>query len=66
MSGAADSSAISDIVAFPILMVDRVRGAARNILGVIIHRDVERDQHKIVVKAGVGKGQYFRNKLDLY
>jgi hypothetical protein len=47
-------------------MVDRGTGDARNILVVIVHRDVERDQHKIAVKAGVLKGQYSRNKLDLY
>jgi hypothetical protein len=30
--------------AVPIPMVDRGRRAARNILGVIVHRDVEKDQ----------------------
>jgi hypothetical protein len=43
------TGAVGDIVAVPIPMVDRGRGDARNILGVIVHRDVERDQHKIVV-----------------
>jgi hypothetical protein len=56
--------AFGDILAVQIPMVDRGRGDARNILGVIVHRDAERDQHKIVVKAGVLKGQYSRNILE--
>jgi hypothetical protein len=46
-------------------MVDRGMGDARNIFGVIVHRDVEKDQCKIAVKAGVLKEQYSRNQFDL-
>ena len=54
-----------DNVAVPIPAVDRGRGDPRNILGVIINRDVDTDQYKIAVKAGVLKGQYSRNQFDL-
>jgi hypothetical protein len=39
-------------------MVDRGREDTRNILIVIVHRDVEKNQHKFAVKIGVLKGQY--------
>jgi hypothetical protein len=51
------TGAVGDIVAVSIPMVDRGRGDAWNILGVTVHRDVERDQHKIAVKSGVLKRQ---------
>ena len=54
-----------DNVAVPIPAVDRGRGDPRNILGVIVNRDVDTDQYKIAVKAGVLKGQYSRNQFDL-
>jgi hypothetical protein len=38
------TGAVGDNVFVPIPMVDRGRGAARNILGVIVHGDVEKDQ----------------------
>ena len=49
----------------PIPTVDRGRGDARSILGVIIHRDLKTDQYTIGVKSGVLKGQYSRNQFDL-
>ena len=52
-------------VAVPIPAVDRGRGDPRNILGVIIHRDLNTDQYTIGVKAGILKGQYSRNQFDL-
>jgi hypothetical protein len=48
------TGAVGDIVAVSIPMVDRGRGDAGNMLRVI------------AVKAGVMKGQYSRNQLDLY
>jgi hypothetical protein len=59
------TGAVGDNVAVPIPMVDRVRGYARNILIVIVHKDVEKDQYKIAVRAGVLKGQYSQNQFDL-
>ena len=56
---------IGDNVAVPIPAVDRGRGDPRNILGVIIHRDLNTDQYTIGVKAGILKGQYSRNQFDL-
>ncbi|XP_052806687.1 KRAB-A domain-containing protein 2-like [Mya arenaria] len=50
-----------DNVAVPIPPVDRGRGDPRNILSVIVNRDVDTDQYKNAVKAGVLKGQYSRN-----
>jgi hypothetical protein len=55
------TSAVGDNVAAPIPMVDRGRGNAKNILGVIVHRDAGKDKYKIVVKAGILKGQYCQN-----
>ena len=45
-----------DNVAVPILIVDRGRGDHRNILGIIIIRDEDKDQYKIAVKADILKG----------
>ena len=56
---------VGDNVVVPIPTVDRGRGDARNILGVIIHRDLETDQYTIGVKSGVLKGQYSRNQFVL-
>jgi hypothetical protein len=49
------TGAVGDNVDAPIPVVDRGRGDARNILIVIVHRDVEKDQYKIAVRAGVLK-----------
>ena len=54
-----------DNVAVPISLVDRGRGDPRNILGVIVNRDLDTDQYIIAVKAGVLHGQYSRNQFDL-
>ena len=56
---------IGDNVVVPIPIVDRGRADARNILSVIIHRDLKTDQYTIGVKSGVLKGQYSRNQFDL-
>ena len=45
--------------------LDRGRGDPRNILGVIIKRDEDKDQYKIVVKAHILKRLYSRNQFDL-
>ena len=54
-----------DNVAIPIQAVDRGAGDDRNILGVIVYRDTEKDLYKIAVNAGILKGLYSRNQLDL-
>ncbi|XP_063590419.1 uncharacterized protein LOC134767326 [Penaeus indicus] len=54
-----------DNVAVPIPAVDRGRGDPRNILSVIVSRDLDNDQYKIAVKSGVLKGQYSRDQCDL-
>ena len=54
-----------DNVAIPIPAVDRGREDARNILGVIVYRDTEKDLYRIAVKAGILKGLYSRNQFDL-
>lgn len=54
-----------DNVAVPIPLVDRGRGDPRNILGVIVNRDLDTDQYTIAVKAGVLHGRYSRNQFDL-
>ena len=54
-----------DNVAVPVPMVDRGRGDARNILGVIVNRDITTDIYTIAVKARVLKGGYARNQFDL-
>ena len=45
-----------DNVAIPIPAVNHGRGDARNILGVIVYRDTEKDLYRIAVKAGLLKG----------
>ena len=54
-----------DNVAVPNPMMDRGRGDPRNILGVIISRDDDKDQYKIEVKAGIMKSLFSRNQFDL-
>ncbi|KAK7489628.1 hypothetical protein BaRGS_00019023, partial [Batillaria attramentaria] len=54
-----------DNVAIPIPSVDRGRGDPRNILGIIVNRDLDTDLYRIAVKAGVLSGQYSRNQFDL-
>ena len=56
---------IGDNVAVPVPMVDRGRGDARNILGVIVNREIDTDIYTIAVKSGVLKGEYSRNQFDL-
>jgi hypothetical protein len=56
---------VGDIVAVHVPMVNHCRGDARNILGVIINRDISTDIYTIAVKAGVLKGGYSRNQFDL-
>jgi len=56
---------IGDNAAVPVPLVDRGRGDPRNILGVIVNRDVETDIYKIAVKAGILNGGYSRNQFDL-
>jgi len=54
-----------DNVAVPIPLVDRGRGDPRNILGVIVNRNLETDQYTIAVRAGILKQGYSRNQFDL-
>ena len=54
-----------DNVAIPIPMVDRGRGDPRNILGVILNRNIDNEMYTIGVKAGVLKGCYSRNQFDV-
>ena len=56
---------VGDHVAVRIPTVDSGRGDARNILGVIIHRDLKTDQYAIGVKSGILEGQCSRNQFDL-
>ena len=56
---------VGDNVAVPVPMVDRGRGDARNILGVILNRDISTDIYTVAVKAGVLKGGYSRNQFAL-
>ena len=55
---------VGDNVAVPIPLVDRGRGDARNILGVIVDRD-ENDLYTIAVKSGIIKTKYSRNQFEL-
>ena len=55
---------LCDNVAVPIPAVDRGRGDARNMLGVIVDK-TDSDQYKIAVKCGVLNGHYSRNQFDL-
>ncbi|XP_063591890.1 uncharacterized protein LOC134768978 [Penaeus indicus] len=52
-------------VAVPMPAVNRGRGDQRNILGVIVSRDLDNGQYKIAVKSDVLKGQYSRKQFDL-
>ena len=54
-----------DNVAVPIPLVDRGRRDHRNILGVIINMDMDKNQHKIAVQSCILKGLYSRNQFDL-
>jgi len=54
-----------DNVAVPIPLVDRGRGDPRNILGVIVNRNLDTYQYTIAVKTGVLHSRYFRNQFDL-
>ena len=54
-----------DNVAVPVPLVDRGRGDARNILGVIVDKQEDTDQYRIAVKAGILNGLYSRNQFDL-
>ena len=58
------SSAAGDYVVVPMPKLDRGRDP-RNILGVIINRDEDKDQYKISVKAGMLKGLFSKNQFDL-
>ena len=53
----------NEVVQIP--MVDRGRGDARNIMGIIVHRDISTDMYTIAVKAGILRGKYSRNQFDL-
>jgi len=55
----------SDNVAVPIPLVDHGHGDPRNILGVIVNRDLDTYQYTIAVKAEVLHGRYSRNQFDL-
>ena len=54
-----------DNLAVPIPQVDSGRGDPLNIVGVIVHKDLETDIYKIAVKAGVLNGGFSRNQFDL-
>ena len=54
-----------DDVAVAIPLVDHGRGNPRNILGVIVHMDLETDIYKIAGKVGVLNGVLSRNQFDL-
>jgi hypothetical protein len=53
-----------DNVTVPIPLVDRGRGDPRNIMGIIVDRDMN-DMYRIAVRAGILKGKYSRNQFDL-
>ena len=55
---------IGDNVTVPIPLVDRGRGDPRNIISVIVDRDMN-DMYRIAVRASVLKGKYSRNQFDL-
>ena len=55
---------IGDNVAVPIPPVDRGRGDARNILGIVVNK-TDNDQCKIAVKGGLLNGHYTRIQFDL-
>ena len=54
-----------DNVAVPTPLADRGSGNPRNILGVIVHKDLETDIYKIAAKARVLKGGFSSNQLYL-
>ena len=64
-NGGKKSGEPGEHVAVPIILVDRGRGDPRNILGVIVNRDLETDIYNIAVKAGVLSGGFSRNQFDL-
>ena len=51
-------------VVLSIPQVDRGRGDPRNILGLVIYHDLDRDLYRIAVKAGVVKENYSHNQFD--
>ena len=51
-------------VTVPVPLVDRGRGDARNIMGIILDRD-DNDLYRIAVKGGILSGKYVRNQVDL-
>jgi len=53
-----------DNVTVPIPLVDRGRGDPRNIMGIILDRDMN-DMYRIAVRGGILKGKYSRNQFDL-
>ena len=55
---------LGDNVIIPIPLVDRGRGDARNIMGVIVDRDLN-DMYQIAVRAGILHGKFTRNQFDL-
>ena len=54
-----------DNVVVPVSLVDRSRDDPQNILGVIVHRDVDTEINKTAVQAGVLNGGCSRNQFDL-
>ena len=58
------TGAIGDNVAVPIPAVDRGRGDARNILGVVVNK-TDNDQYKIAVEGGLRNGHYSRSQFVL-
>ena len=56
---------VGDSVTIPIPLFDRGRGDPRNILGLIIDRDVTNDLYSIGVKSGILNGKFSRNQFDL-
>ena len=55
---------IGDNVTVPVPLVDRGRGDARNIMGIILDRD-DNDLYRIAVKGSILNGKYGRNQFDL-
>ena len=54
-----------DNVAVLIWLVDRSRDGPQNVLGVIVHRDLDTEINKIAFQAGVLNGGCSRNQFDL-
>jgi hypothetical protein len=59
------AGSVGDNVTIPIPLFDRGRGDPRNLLGVIIDRDVTNDLYRIAVKSGILNGKFSRNQFDL-